>query len=48
MKYRICWQSTFTGREGHGEWLTYRPTTELAEAQADCPGFIHWIEEQQP
>ena len=46
MKYRICWQSKFTGIEGRGDWLPYRPTTELAEAQADYPDLDHWIEQQ--
>ena len=46
MKYRICWRSTFTDLEDRGEWLEDRPTEDFAEAQADCPGFIHWIEER--
>ena len=46
MKYRICWQSKFTGIEGRGEWLTFNPTALLAALNANYPGVDHWIEQQ--
>ena len=46
MKYRICWQSKFTGYEGRGEWFIVRPTRLLAKLQIKYPDLDHWIEEQ--
>lgn len=45
-RYRVRWFSRFTGIEGYGEWYDYKPVDALLHGQTDCPGFVHWIEEE--